>query len=600
MLSLRGSMPNPPRSTMAPSKAAAPSRVCNQASTTPSNTSGPPVTKILVKRDYDFSLCAFFPTPVAPMKFNPITAMNHLLRIMLKDEPSLVIRTSNNDKQLILTTDVLPTREKGFKQFFKVSTTVRIEQQHKSHVCIGCNVLSNRTLGNIKFNSNDGNLLAWLKKERVFIESDGLGIDRPVTIGHFLKITPELTHLANFRDNLVNQLMLIDIDADTAIALAPHLKDAQSDAMTNGDEYVTILPPFKIYRTRITHGREPTQVSTDVLGVKSAPHDAKLLGEFFARLASETSNNHRDGIFLPKGAVHQLGLPTYAHMLKENNFFLTQVATVPVNLEYATWFAVIDTTAADNKPISLYEHLLRQPWFQCIESVGRKKCLIVTTRHNLPEARAWIDANLEAMIRTSIPEGIDTPSSLLPKRLDKPVYTKASQSYTDILKQQFSLNSNQQTQNNENNRPPRKRQATVIDYNSDQSANPPLSTPMINLSTSGSCNSTAMAKASPNLVTTTVNYDAELMSIKTELNLLRAIITSAVKQIKNAIASIQVQPLSSRTMETDATPTQNLINLPALIQDLKKDIANIIHKTRTMLNQPLTAMMELDNLSSIT
>jgi len=138
-------------------------------------------------------------------------------------------------------------------------------------------------------------------------------------------------------------------------------------------------------------------------------------------------------------------------MLKENNFFLTQVATIPVNLEYAAWFVVIDNNAAENKPISLYEHLLRQPWFQRIESVGRNKCLIVTTRHNLPEARAWIDTNLEAMIRKSIPMGIDPPSSLLPKRLDKPVYTKASQSYVDVLKQQFSLNSNQQTQNTENN-----------------------------------------------------------------------------------------------------------------------------------------------------
>jgi len=550
------------------------------------------VAKILVKRDYDFSLRAFFPTPVAPMKFNPIPAMNHLLRIMLKDEPSLVIRNSNNDKQIILATDALPTGEKGFKQFFKVSMTVRIEQQNKSHVCIGCNVLSNRTLSNIKFNSNDGNLLAWLKKERVFIESDGLGIDRPVTIGHFLKITPELTHLANFRDSLVNQLMLIDIDTDTAVALAPHLKDAQTDAMTNGDEFVTILPPFEIYRTKITHGREPNQVSTDVLGVKSAPRDAKLLGEFFARLASETSNDHRDGIFLPKGAVHQLGLPTYAHMLKENNFFLTQVATVPVNLEYAAWFAVIDTTAAKNEPISLYEHLLRQPWFQRIESVGRKKCLIVTMRHNLSEARAWIDANLEAMIRTSIPAGIDTPSSLLPKRLDKPVYTKASQSYVDVLKQQFSLNSNQPTQTNENNRPPCKRQATVIDYDSDQSEYPPLSTSTTNLPTSGSCNPTAMAKAPP--VTTTVNYDAELLSIKTELNSLRDIITSAVEQIKNAIASIPVQPLPSSTMETNAMETDaeksmtTTSDISDLIDDLKHDIATTTIEMRAKFQQQET------------
>jgi len=599
-VSLRGSMTDPPPSTMAPPEAAAPSHDRTQARTPPSTTPGPQVTKSLVTRDYDFALRAFFPTPVAPMKFNPISAMNHLLRMMLKDEPSLVIRTSNNDKQIILAADPLPTGETGFKKFFKVST-VRIEQQHKSHVCIGCNVLSNRTLGNIKFKSSDGHLLAWLKKERVFVESDGLGIDRPVTIGHFIKIAPDLTNLANFRDSLANQLMLIDIDADTAVALAPHLKDAQLDAMTNGDEYVTILPPFEIYRTRITHGREPIQVSTDVLGVKSAPQDAKLLGEFFMRLASDTSNDHRDGIFLPKGAVHQLGLPTYEQMLKENNFFLTQVATVPVNLEYDAWFAVIDQNAAtDNEPISLYEHLIRKPWFLRIESVGRNKCLIVTTRHNLPEARAWIDENLEAMIRKSIPTGIDPPSSLLPKRLDKPVYTKTSQSYADVLKKQFSLNPNPQTQNNEHNRPPRKRQATVIDYDSDQSVNPPISTPTTTISTSGSCNSTATAQASTNPVTATVNYDAELMSIKTELNSLRAIITSAVEQIKNAIASLQVQPLPSHAMETVATPTQNPIDLPALIQDLKQDIANIVRETRNMLNQPLTAMMELDNLSSIT
>jgi len=71
-----------------------------------------------------------------------------------------------------------------------------------------------------------------------------------------------MTHLTNFRDHLVNQLMLIDIDADTAINLAPHLKTAQLEAMSNGDEFVTILPEFEIYRTHLSHGREPAQVKT--------------------------------------------------------------------------------------------------------------------------------------------------------------------------------------------------------------------------------------------------------------------------------------------------------------------------------------------------
>jgi len=92
------------------------------------------------------------------------------------------------------------------------------------HICIRCYVLSNRSISNIKFKSPDNHLLTWLKKEQVFIEANSLGIDCPVTIGHFIKISPALTHLTNFREHLINQLMLIEIDTKTAVELAPHLK----------------------------------------------------------------------------------------------------------------------------------------------------------------------------------------------------------------------------------------------------------------------------------------------------------------------------------------------------------------------------------------
>jgi len=103
----------------------------------------------------------------------------------------------------------------------------------------------------------------------------------------------------------------------------------------------------------------------------------------------------------------------------------------------------------------------------CIESVAPKKCLIVTTHNNLTEARAWIDANLEPLIRKSIPEGIDPPSSLLPRHLDKPVYSATSTTYAKILKKNFSTTSTPTTQTATNPRPPRKQQAALIDYNSD-------------------------------------------------------------------------------------------------------------------------------------
>ncbi len=193
--------------------------------------------------------------------------------------------------------------------------------------------------------------------------------------------------------------MLIEIDTETAVSLALHLKQAQLEAMLNGDDYVPILPDFKLYRMHISHGQDPTKITTDVVGIKCAPKDAKLLHKFFTHLAAETSHDHRDGVFLPKGTASLLGPTTYAQVLKDNNFFLTQLATIPINLEYNTWFAIIDpNTTSEEAPISLHDHLLHQPWFLYIKLVAHNKCLLVTNKTNLPEARAWIDANLELMV----------------------------------------------------------------------------------------------------------------------------------------------------------------------------------------------------------
>ncbi len=125
-----------------------------------------------------------------------------------------------------------------------------------------------------------------------------------------------------------------------------------------------ILPAFKVYCMHLSHGRAPSQVKMDVLGVKCVPCDAKLLGEFFMHMAAATNNDHHDGVFLSKGAVHLLGLSTYEQVLKENNFFLMTVAMVPINLEYGVWFAVIDSTnTSETDLVSLHDHLLHKPWF---------------------------------------------------------------------------------------------------------------------------------------------------------------------------------------------------------------------------------------------
>jgi len=138
-----------------------------------------------------------------------------------------------------------------------------------------------------------------------------------------MQIAPKITHLVNFHETLINQLMMIDININTATELAPYLKKAQLEAMSNGNDYVPILPNFELYKMRLSYGRAPSQIMMEVVGIKSAPQDAKLLGKFFMHLASKTNNDLHDSVFLPKGAVQLLGPQTYEQVLKENIFSLT-------------------------------------------------------------------------------------------------------------------------------------------------------------------------------------------------------------------------------------------------------------------------------------
>jgi len=129
-------------------------------------------------------------------------------------------------------------------------------------------VLSNHTLDRIKFHSPENHLLSWLKKAKVFIESDSLGTKCLVTVSYFTKLDPQLTHLANFQEHLAIQLLLININVDTVIELALHLKTVQLEAMSNGDDYVPILPPFKLYKMQLSHGHAHHKLQQKLLASK--------------------------------------------------------------------------------------------------------------------------------------------------------------------------------------------------------------------------------------------------------------------------------------------------------------------------------------------
>jgi len=85
-----------------------------------------------------------------------------------------------------------------------------------------------------------------------------------------------------------------------------------------------------------------------------------------------------------------------------------------------------------------------------------------------------------------------------------------SQTYADILKKQFSLASTPTTPATNNNQPPRKWQAKILDYNLDQSTGSPTT---VSNSTSPHC-----TLLPPGTTTAaTVDYAAELVSLENKL-----------------------------------------------------------------------------------
>jgi len=124
----------------------------------------------------------------------------------------------------------------------------------------------------------------------------------------------------------------------------------------------------------------------------------------------------------------------------------------------------------------------------------------------------------------------------------------------------------------------------ILDYNLDQSTGSPTTT--------SNSNSSICTLLPPGTLTAaTVDYMAELVSLKTELQSLCMLIMTAVVQLKTEIASLHATHTSS-DMETEAENSPTATNphpttneLSNLIAELRHDIATIVLESRAMFQK---------------
>jgi len=140
----------------------------------------------------------------------------------------------------------------------------------------------------------------------------------------------------------------------------------------------------------------------------------KLLGEFLMQMASESSTDPCDGVYLPKGAVHLLGTNTYEQVLKKNNFFLDNVATILVNMEYKAWFAVIDPKNQSETERYRFMNTSSANLGFCDSSQSTEKMHHCDDTIQFIRSSKMYDEHLQLLIRKSIPPGIEPLAALLP------------------------------------------------------------------------------------------------------------------------------------------------------------------------------------------
>ncbi len=258
-----------------------------------------PAARIPVQRTNKYTIRAYFPMPRATTKFNPIASMRFLFKEMLKYDSTITVINTSDDNQIQLAHDVVPTSEEEFKKYFTVTNDTR-PVGTPPHVIVGCHMMSNRSMRDIKFDTTTTTkFIDWLKQEKIFIESDFLGITKTTTVGYLTKIHPKLTNRTHLKPLLLSMLEDVVLDPTLACELDPSIKTQHTEAMSNGD-FLSVAPPeFEIYKTRITCGRDKDKIATDVLGIKCAQDKGRLLKEFFNQSSVSSDIDTRLGTFVP-------------------------------------------------------------------------------------------------------------------------------------------------------------------------------------------------------------------------------------------------------------------------------------------------------------
>jgi len=414
-----------------------------------------------------------------PATYNLIPKTKTLMMTLADIDHGLAVTSIDGKSTLLINEDTFPKTEEQFKKFFTYDW-----EPNGAKIRLGCTINGNQTLNHLKHATKPSKLIQWLRQEKVFLEADTLGIGKTKTVGYLTQIHPRIVNRTSTKEKLYDILNETIINPEEAAKLDNSLQEQVNAMQESGDDYSVHCPVFEIFQTTIGIGNSP-RVETDVIGIKCQAGKAALLCEFLIQTSTKIEQQGQ-GKFIPAGLANVIGTETMTTIIRNNNQYLKSITTIPINGIPA--FALqAEITINDGKPekervpIKVNDYILSAEWCHGFEPTDREgRYLLITTHHQIAEAREWLDENLEKLFVDYLPnygKFIPIEGYAFPKRGDKPRFSNQLGTYADQLRKQYiPENQEEKSTTTQWNRSPLSRQAPKRSFHFEEKEYPELTT----------------------------------------------------------------------------------------------------------------------------
>jgi len=485
----------------------------------------------------------------------------------------------SDNSTLYVKHDQFPDTKETFKEYFQVHA-MSSKTPVKNTVTVGCIMHSTCPIAEIKYGmTKSHSMFEWLSQWCTFITADTLGHATTRVIGHLFHLHPRVTHHTTLHDKLSEHLSTIPIKPKEALLLAPHTNMHYKQAMDSGDDTMTYMPAFKLFPTKVSSGKNPTQVTTKTMGIKCSTEDSNLLHELFTRAFTIPAPNIAHIQFVPSGIATQIGLDKYQTMIYENNKFLTNGTAITVGGITSHTLELKIKVNNPGKPtwqMTVQEIFMELPWCHQVEITQKlNRILLVMEKWHLIEARGWLDDNLEGLFTwylTQNPAYHPDEEYNVPQRLDKIPTTQAGATYADALSQKYQTASTSPTTATQYQKPPPQTNRKITLFTFDAKEFPLLNTDDNN-------NHSTMDKQKPH---TQMNDNATVMTTTStattpiDLEALQREIKKSIQDSLKTLVQHEIQPLRQEFQASHNLMIQKQEQLSSTVELLQVRLTQIM------------------------